>query len=315
MIRRFLSLTIFCAALPASAGQIFEYPASDLAQAVALIQEFLESKSPQQTRIRRALRELDPSGPVFIDKVLALLADDPTPWKSFPEPRAVVLTMIFYVAGNFEPTEDFEGSALKESIHFNAQRVLSKFPISSQRQREVVEIFNRLDLWDESDLPFLAQKFFNRPRRNPKISNLLRLFESGAPEFKENFANRVRKAQKKEILEYAVLYRFGLLRDKEIIWMFRLSMSDLVAGVARENGDARPLLDWVLFDLHRRLRQGDPAVVAAYDKVRASPSWSSSLSWTPEKRSAIDQFLRDLWTGRNFVKCETHLALVPSNDI
>lgn len=314
---RYLVILGILIAMPSvNAGEVFNYPSSELSQALAVVREFLEGKPPRYSAFRNGLKNLDPKGPVFANQVLAILAEDSSPWKSYSEPRASVLSLVTYAVLDFEPSPTFEGSDLKRSIHLNAQKVLSKFPIASERQREVIEIFNHLDLWDETDLPFLMRKFFNRHHFNPKIAPFLRFFEGGSPEFKAEFVERVHKSPKKDILEYAFLYRFGLMRDEEIVWMFRLSMADHLAGVSRSNGlHVRSLLDWVIFDLHRRLRQGDPPVVAAYDKVRASPNWSGNQNWSAKDHEAINQFLRGLWTGIGVVSCESLIEHIPSNDV
>ncbi len=310
-IIKFMLFTSLCATYPLFAGEIFDYPPSEINQSIFLVKEFLNGTSRQRPNIHSRLIDLDPRGVAFVDRALALLVDDPSPWKAEGEPRATILTFVVTSLHDFEPAMGFEDSDIKRSIHKSAQTLLNKTLILKERQYDIVRIYNRLQLWDESDLHFLTRIFFGGTRINSLTSAFLRLFEQGSQGLKTEFAARVRGSHSKDLLGYAMLYRFGLLEDDEVIKLLRLFKSDISRGTAYESERAKSFLNEVLLDLHTRLRQGDARILIPYEKVRASLGLAKGR--TNPKLESEKQFLRDLWTGRNIVSCEATLTPVPKS--
>src|SRR5438105_4487046 len=76
------------------AGPVVEFPPSQIAQSIALVNEYITGRPHRHGTIWNELVAMNPQGPAFTEQALALLADDDRPWKTYSEPRKAMLTFV-----------------------------------------------------------------------------------------------------------------------------------------------------------------------------------------------------------------------------
>jgi hypothetical protein len=271
-----------------------------------LVNNFLQKDYLTKTWAQTELWEANPHGPAFVDKVLALIANDERPWKFDHEKRESLLFLVELVADPSDSWTASELSAFKPSIHKNARKLLERFPKKSIRQLTVVHLFDALDLWDSSDLPFLMPRFFDRLSKPYTVTPFLRFFSNATPDLKEAFAQRTRKTQRR-LLEYALIYQSGLATKKDLVWLFRFLPLDDPYFIDRTHPETKHLLDFVTTSLHQRLRSGDAVVLRAYNEVQSQTSWPGK-KLDDESLNKMKSYLLELWNNPIPDLCEPELT-------
>jgi hypothetical protein len=296
------------------AVEVHHFPTSLIDKALQKAKEYLNEPSAYQALLlSNDIEQLHPKGLVYVDKVLQLITADERPWKQYHERRAWLLSHLRMTLSHSERWISFERSQLKKSIHENAQKLLHRFPTPTNYQSDVVFLYNALKLWDETDLQFIVQKYFTDRSYAPL---LVRHFARGAPEIQKRFAARVRKYKRYEFIETALLYQTNLLRQQELIFLFRRLLDDAYFGKLTSSPmfefyeqDGRIVEQFklqLLLHLHQRLREREPAVLAIYNDLRQFPR-SGSNNPTEEQKKAYEEFLKSLWTGNFSGECQFRL--------
>lgn len=342
LMRIFIVPLLFMSLQAAAAAEIHPFPQSSVQKAVELVREYLEGSGHKRTRLWNELRDLDPSGPVFVDETLKLIASDRSKWKSYSEARSSMLNLADNVVRESEPWKDFEGSPLKESIHKSAQSLLELLSNSSRHQDDLLTLFDRLELWSPADVRFLIQKSYAGHGISWRyFPRLVENFKDVSLEDRQYLLERTRKQSRRELAQYALAYQTGLMEPQDIVWLLRLFMDDgdpirrassmrgapisglTLMGVlgklsekeilARNGKVIEGLLRDVLQDLHTRLRAEDPLIKTAYDEIRARPVWPG-LNLTESAKAAHMEFLRGLYTGQVLLDCDERLRAVEKDE-
>lgn len=299
-LRKFILSVLFCPAAPLCADNIHDYMDDEDNKAAAIVKEILDSPR-QEPQLFHRLNSFTPRGPVFVEKAMALLAADHSVWKETGDKRRVILNRIMVWAEGSEQWHGFENSETKESIHRSAQRLLARFPQRTPKQTEITILFDRLNLWDETDLPFLMRRYFkSASSTRPKVATFHKLFGRATPEIKNSFVTRVREATPSKLLGYALMYQHGLYRDEDLMWLFKLLLAEYRKGrLFDEDSESWLVLNEVLSSLHSRLKEGDPAVHSIYRKLSTKGDYGALKK----------QFLDDLLSGNLIRDCEANMSL------
>jgi hypothetical protein len=257
----------------------------------------------------------NPKGLVYIDRVLASLASEQNWNDDTLSKRAQLLEHVRSVVDRTWIAETFENSEMKRAIHKSAQKILNRETLRSYFRSDIVYIYHKLGLWDQTDLPFIVDKFFQDRSYVPLV---IRLFPQSSLEFKKEFASRVRSRNQYEFVETGLLYRAGLLRDDELIYLFRrffdnVYFSHLMATQMSElyESDSRVVEDFELqlgIELHDRLLAKDPTVIAIFNQLRENPGSNRQRPLTPMQTEIYRRVAQRFWTGDAFGRCQLRLV-------
>jgi len=257
----------------------------------------------------------NPKGLVYIETLLAFIANEENWIDDSFDKRAQLLAHLRSVVDRTWIAQTFDHSDMKRAIHESAQKILNRETERSYFQSDIVYIYHKLSLWDETDLPFIVDKFFQDRSYVPLV---IRFFPQSTLEFKKQFAERVRSRNHYEFVETGLLYRAGLLRDDELIYLFRrffdnVYFSQLMATQMSElyESDSRVVEDFELrlgIELHDRLLAKDPIVTAVFNQLRENPSANRPRPLTPFQAEIYRKVARKFWTGDAFGRCQLRLV-------
>jgi hypothetical protein len=311
---RKILLVLFLQGSASLAVDAIEFPPSLNEKVLQKVKAYLSEPSAwQSVLLTQEIEKLQPKGLVYVDSILKLITADERPWQAYHEKRAWLLDHLSSVVRVSDQWISFDRSSLKKSIHDNAQKILKQFRNPTQLQSHVVSLYNALNLWDETDLPFVIQIYF-RDRSYAPL--LVRLFVHGDDETKKRFAKRVRRNNRYEFVETALLYQSLLLRDDEMIFLFYRLLDDAYFGKLSGN----PMLEFyedevrlmeqfklkLVLHLHERLRENDPLVLSIYNELRENPQVDRPNP-TESQKEAYREFLQRLWTGHFSEDCLVRL--------
>jgi hypothetical protein len=299
----------------AYAAEFHRFPPSKNEKALILAQAYLaEPNAIKAYRIWKNIEALQPEGLVYIDKMLKLLTQDMRSWNYTRGRRLWLLAQLPNAVDENVPLINFSRSSLKNSIHKNAQKLLFRFQKTKNTRREIVVLYDRLNLWDETDLPFLIPEYFRDRSYGPL---LIRYLQFGSDQSKRRFAERVRREGNFELIETSLLYQFYLLRDGELYWLFQRLLentyfgktfaSDIFDFYGQGSATVMRLRLKVMMHLHQRLREHDPVILPVYNHFRQHLAMPGYAPPTPEQARIYKKFLRDLWAGRFNESCELRL--------
>jgi hypothetical protein len=288
---------------PASAA-----PGPHEQRAIALLKEYAASQSRTHEDQMREILGTHSVGPDFVDAALALVAKEPAnPWAEVVRNPAILRYARTAMRRSL-PWPDFADSALKKSIHGSARVILMRFEKRGRDQELILEFFNKLHLWDASDLPLILRPIcLNANVTMGYVELFDELFARATPEQKAAVAEGLRQPPRTETALNALLLRSGVALDVEdAAWMIRSFVDDYIDPDPFFHEDFRTSTRRIL---HERLRSGDATLTWVYDSFRAQPRWTSRGNKGAERQAAVE-FLRGLWTGQAVDECESGLRAV-----
>lgn len=297
------------------ASEVVPFPPDINQKALQLLEVFLQEDSKERADlIWNEIAAEEPSGLMYLDKVLQLVADESKWTFSNNEKRARLLSHIRKVVDITPLWISFDRSSIKKSLHASAQKILNRFDSPTYFNSDIVYIYHKLHLWEQSDLPFIIHKFFKDRSFAPL---LIRFFSSGSSEIKKHFAARVRTRGQFEFVETGLLYQSGLLRDDEYIFLFRRLLdhayfSELMATQMSTlyEDDSRVVESFEALlteDLHERLHAKDPLIVALYNQLRDNPGHNERRPSSELQIQIYQRFLQSLWVGSPSGRCQFRL--------
>jgi hypothetical protein len=299
------------------AAEIGELPPAKNQKALEVVRAIVQTSNAQGRTLLRDLEDLRPEGPAFVDAALKILNGSEDGWK---DRKASLIIFLGRVLRGGATWADFEDSDLKESIHQEMQKVLAHFPNSGTRQEAVVLIFQRLNLWSESDLPFLAKCVVAGSGAGAALTEpFIRIFSKADHSEQRKYADRLRSPKEfvNMLVTYALLNRARLSSPRDTVWLIRLMMEDAAEGGGRSLAQAHREEDelWAttVLDLYERLQDGEPVATKAYNQVIKKPQWSRRHFFNEELERGM-RFLRDLKSGQ-LLRCADYLHVTSNKTL
>lgn len=311
-----LVIAFFLSAGTAWAGELVQLNAPSTPAAIAKMQAFLSAgPRARQEQLFNELMSLKPRGLAYIDEAIKSLSLENTKALMDPtNPAGKLLASLPWALTGLQLTDDFDGSFEQAKIHENAKKLLQKLRLPSPARAVALNLFDRLNLWDKSDLGLLTTQYMiNRGH----AAQLIPILQTSAPIFWRDFARNVRAVNgRRELVDLLLIYKGGLNTAGETESLIRMLMENFyyTQGVAERqvygpaNKVVTDLMNDVIRSLHERLEAEDKKITKAYSKVDADPAGERLLS-----SDQLSKFRRFLWLLK-VGDCEPALRLVTGSD-
>lgn len=311
-----LSLLFIFSISVAQAGDIVSLEHKNDA-CIKAAQDFLGARDTHPRIVTwKYLEDLNCGGLTYVDGVLKLLLSQRFIWSADQDRGPLLLGKLPLAISRINVlSTGFFSSDLRASIHYSAQKLLQKFERNKALRAPIINIYNRLHLWDETDMPDIMAEYFT----NQEMSGILiEMVSKAAPETKREFARRVHvRFSRRDLVDLMLLYRIKQTTDDQLSYLVQLLMED--SEYQLKNPDqfiygenwrpVKELRSEVLRSLSARLIAGDTAVLAAFNEV-----YNSLPSYTIVRRdsqtAAYRKFLLRLKSGFFPESCEPKLDTV-----
>jgi hypothetical protein len=210
---------------------------------------------------------------------------------------------------------------MKNEIHSKAARLFDLIPLRangrnvSYSQEALAEIFDRLDLWDASDIPIFLPVATQTKRlafMPYAFALLLENWDEVTPEQKIELANQIhtQTVQKHFLSNLLVLYRTGEMSTHKLPFLIKYLAEESVLGTLQNAADdptvfaqfpsgikeqrqqvfkqnVKLWLQAVTHELHARYRAHDPTIVHAFEAAKSQLAGGKGFSDTQKKARSL----------------------------